>query len=235
MNTDIEKQIEAVIDQKIQNKEMFTAYDISYDLQRNHGVKERHNNMKMYIHDTMAEHISNYYPYKKSLVDVGKGQAFLYHENHSDISGYKPITSCPVISNNHLGTTAVAKDGSTLTSPNGTVFGRPTKIVSNPTSSVLSPNSRDRIIIPAKMLRGASLNPKDVAVVYANNIDSALLICSKSVVKDPDWKAVDKYIVDKSGNIMISERVIFNNGVCSDDSLYRVDLVGDIISLMVED
>jgi hypothetical protein len=218
LNTDIEAKIEEVIDQKIQNKEMFTAYDVSYDLQNNHQIKERHNNMKHYIHDVMSEHISNYYPYKKSIVPIGgKGSAFLYHPDSADINTYAPINDSNPPSQIAVtgGQATLVKDSS------GSAF-------------ALVANSRNRVIIPKGSLSSIGLMAKGVAVVYSDADEEKVIITTKHFPKKSNWKILNKYIVDKSGNIMISENVIKKCGVDSDGE-FLMEVKSDSIELSVED
>ena len=222
MNRDIENKIEEVIDQKMNNNEMFTAYDVSLDIQKNHGIKERHNNMKHYIHDVMNEHLDNYMPYKKSVVTInGKGSAFLYCHMNSDPNTYTPVVVA-------------------VPQPTGAIASAPaqtsTAVVSSnhaKKTSTVKTNSRDRLIIPKSSLESIGLVPKGIAVVYADPNLDAIIISSKKVTPDSSWTLLNKYIVDKSGNIMISENVMKKADITSGDSYY-VDSNGDCITLTVE-
>lgn len=218
LNTDVERKIEEVIDYKMGSNEMFTAYDVSLDIQRKYGIRERHNNMKNYIHDVMTDHLDNYLPYRKTLITInGKGQAFLYFPMHEDPTTYSPVVTAPSFTN----VSAVSCPS------NATITASKNK------QKNVTANSRNRLIIQKSYLEDVGLSSKDIAVVYADNNQDRIVIASKSVSPSADWDMLNKYIVDKSGNIMVSENILKKYDITTGDS-YFLNVDGNVVSLTVD-
>lgn len=222
--------IDDVLDEKITAQEMFTAFDISREVQRR-GSKERHRNMKNYIHQAMKDKVEHG-DYNSISVAIPNGQppyAILYHHAFSDPSTYKPsnrggtqpqqqVLAAPV-------TPALSAlpddedDGDDTSQLDGLVADGKFRL-----------DNRNRLLVPTRFLRNAGIHPGDTVVIFGgpdyvcislNNIDpnpnTNNILTSKMVERNGDIRIAggtlqsqldgDSFVIDNEAN-----RVIIRKG-----------------------
>lgn len=213
--------IQSVVSEKVGSNAMFTAYDVSVEVQKRASLQglpvERHADMKRDIHNAMQQ-ISGY---EKSLVDVGAAtRAFLYHPQ-----GTNPLTYVPMPRNDSpvsphavvqpdgvipVSLTSTPSDNSVLPTDSASTNAGP--VVSNvvavattqPQSNGGTPtDNRGRLCVPNHMLRALGFQPKDTAQMSLKTDASGNYI---SVSKTLDILAAPLalYVVDKDVNIRIT-------------------------------
>ena len=207
--------IEEVVSERVENEELFTAYDISREVQnraRNNGTPfERHRDMKNYIHNVMQDYLG--VEYVKTLHRIGDNNAIVYHPPHRQAAEYVSGIDEP------------AKEGFATYGPAVVAAvqeNRPPQHVFNAqqvadvVSSWKIANQSDKIInlvrnygvdgrgsliVPAKIVREAGFQPKQK--VYVGRQFHSLHIV------DEDFIGSDaSYTVDDYGNIRITAGVV---------------------------
>jgi hypothetical protein len=94
--------IKQVVTQRVDNDELFTAFDISLavkELAKQAGQSpERHRDMKGAIHQEMSGYLATGV-YRRELVDVGAPtKAFVYYPDGVDPNNYVPMTKTKTVS-----------------------------------------------------------------------------------------------------------------------------------------
>lgn len=85
LTQDVVDAIKAAIDEKTNNDEKFTAYDISKAVQSK-GIRQRH----LYMRDQIHTEMDNRTDYEKKLINIpNKGQAWLYLPEYTDTDDYQ--------------------------------------------------------------------------------------------------------------------------------------------------
>ncbi len=79
MKTTIEQACVTVLEEKTDNKDSFTAYDVTKEM-RNRGHWVKHDEVKEFVHDYMEEGINSDLEYSKDYETVGnREKAFVYN------------------------------------------------------------------------------------------------------------------------------------------------------------
>jgi hypothetical protein len=101
--------IDSIVDFKVQSGELFTAFDVSLEVQCNlkasgafHSDNHRHRNIKNDVHKSIDRYLGNA-QYERQLCDVGAStDAFVYYPQGCDPSSYVPLTrnDAPVSNSN---------------------------------------------------------------------------------------------------------------------------------------
>lgn len=106
--------IEQVIQDKVQNNELFTAHDITLEV-RNRGHRAKHDEVKDIVHDFYNRGLMGV-AYGKSNISVPNGNPILYY----------PLNSDPNIYSNIRNQSSIASNPSTITIPS---FNSPVNLV----------------------------------------------------------------------------------------------------------
>src|SRR5262245_35534198 len=89
--TTIREQIDEIADEWIHAGKMFTAFEVSLAVKQR-GVKERHRNMREYIHEVIHRLGIQRGDYSRTLMDVGAPeQAWVYHTIGANPYEYVPL------------------------------------------------------------------------------------------------------------------------------------------------
>lgn len=223
--------IDEVVDQKVNQNEMFTAFDVSLavkELAQQRGVTpERHRHMKGAIHQAMDQYTSSGL-YARQLHDVGAPtQAFLYLPAGADPNNYVPQqrkdAPQPATTPAPAPTATSAPAPATTTPPVGlsaidTDDGDQTDTVGR------KPDQRGTLTVPNYLLRAAGFQPKDVAYVTSRDDGGEqVLVLTKRATTSP----ITTYTVDYATNVRVTNTVLGSAGIGGTNVTYDFDGAGD--------
>lgn len=184
MTHETETLIVETVRAKVNDDEMFTAFDVSRIVQARQeedGIPiERHRNMKDFIHDMMEQYVDSGL-FEKTLCDVGApSPAFIYHPAGTDTNGYIPQNRAQPV--NQPVNQPVKQFGQ-----NGH-----------------RGDARGTLAVPSQMVRSAEFHTGDIAYVSngVRNGEQVLII-----KKYPDDEFAS-YTVDSYDNIRITHSTL---------------------------
>jgi hypothetical protein len=208
--------IEEVVRSKVQNNELFTAFDVTLAVQtalKGNGTFDanvhRHRHLKEDVHNVVETYVSGG-QYQRNLQSVGAPTpAFVYYPTGGDPSKYVPLAR------NDGPAVTPANDPYTITVPktsaSATAVASPATTY-NPTANNVgdgldnvgrSPDARGTLTVPSYLLRAAGFGFNDQAYVYA---DGNRLVVSKQQPPSPTTSTA--YTVDHSCNVRITKAVL---------------------------
>lgn len=202
--------IDAVVREKIQAKELFTAFDISNAVKvmlRNSGEFDgsihRHKNMRDWVNHTIYEIMSYFHDlnYIRTLCDVSSTEkAFVYHPANVNASTYVGAgIANPVPVSPYVDPTAINAQVAT------------TSVINNSTSDVKMPDARGTLCVPSQLLKDAGFSTYGAAYVY-KQVD-CLLISPNVLPAVSNYDAY--YTVDHSSNVRITKYTLEKCGLIS--------------------
>jgi hypothetical protein len=226
-NADTATLIAEVVDEKIDNDELFTAFDVSLVVKKRAADKgfqvERHRHMRREIHNCMSRHV-NGGTYESTTWNVGApSPAILYFPTGGDPNEYEPQKRDDQKSkkskSNGQATQAYGPgaqqdglfdadddDDDDNGNGSGAVKGR-------------KPDSRGTLAIPNSFIRGAGYHHGDRVYVASDNENGEQVL----VVSDDKAGALVSYVVDHGDNVRITASILTKGGItCS--SGYKFDL-----------
>lgn len=203
--------IQEIIDRKINNNELFTAFDVSLAVKELASAKgepvERHRHMKGTIHQTIEPFVQQGI-YNSELWDVGaQTRAFLYYPNGADPNTYVPVARrnakpAPQQSGSLLPTTpgTLATDDGDFDDGDGIDSGR-------------KADKRGTLTVPNFLLRQAKIEHKDVAyaTVRKDSQGRDTVVLSKRV--PAGCAPLTTYTVDKGGNVRVCKATLETAGI----------------------
>jgi len=217
MDAALQSVIEAVVNDKVQAGEMFTAYDVTKEV-RNRGHRERHNNMKTVVHDYYGRGLMGS-DYTRTLIPIQGAPvpAFLYHRYTDDPTTYNPSQPRAASSNPAAVGAAVGNfyaqgkadpdddDDGSAANPTSASLSPPSSLPQLSTGTVKNgvrkPDARGTVCIPAKHLRACGFKPKDTVFVWTK--DGKTLAVQKPATSG--GKPLAKYTVDENNNVRITK------------------------------
>lgn len=223
-NVATENLIEEVIDKKINQNEMFTAFDVSLSVKeeaKKRGIPtERHRDMKNAIHAQLDQFIQAGM-YCRQLHNVGADvPAFLYFPSGAEPNQYvpqsrkdapKPTQTNPVVDSPSVGFSSInPKD--------------------NNQSGGRQPDQRGTLTVPNHLLRAANFKPRDTVYVLSCDENGKPMLILK---KQADQSAVAKYTVDRSSNVRITSATLAMAGMSGMYGSY--DFQGDQDKVVVKE
>ena len=192
----IETIIRNIISQKVQNGEMFTAYDITL-LVRATGELAKHSQVKNIVHDLMRnDNVGITYASSLRTFALAAFPAVVYFPLGADVSNYDPNAVKKALAQ-------VPNTTSTLTQPvvttTTTVSGSnnvPTTVGAavngNFTNKTVKVGSGNRVRVPAESIRKLGLKSGDKAYVSADG-DNITISAAQPVGKTAKAYTVDEY------------------------------------------
>lgn len=209
--------IESVVSQFCQQGKMFTALDVSRTVQQQHGVRERHMNMKNEVHRLFAD---------GAMVNPASGKSYrrttitlpgvpvppwLYYEDGSDPTQYvsqytgqtpqavlPPPPPTPAPSANDGNDDEEDDDGATKADPDG----------------VYHSDKRGRVWVPVQLIAAIGAAPGSVVYAVKGNVNNEPCLGIKRVLAPTDSEGV-AYKVDRHGNIAVSRGCLMEAGISS--------------------
>ena len=214
--------IQEVIEQKIGNDELFTAFDISLAVKELAISKsepvERHRHMKRTIHETL-EPYTRQGVYNIELWDVGaQTQANLYYPKGADPNTYVPVSRRD--SKPDSTSTAAATAPISVADPADTDDG------DGVDSGGRKADKRGSLTIPCFLLRQAGLKVKDVAYATSRKDGKGddTVVLGKRVAAG--CAPLTSYTVDKNGNVRVCNATLKTAGF-ADTATYDFERVDD--------
>lgn len=222
--------IDQVIQGKVDQKQSFTAFDISLEVKRR-GGKERHRDMKSYIHQSMETHV-DFGDYNKSSIPIAGGTppyAILYYHSSVDPSTYHQLNRGNQQTQNSV-QTVCSTNASSISSDDSSTQNNISTISITSSSDDLSDeddedvvgviddgsfllDSRERLLIPTKFIRDIGLNAGETAFLVKGS--DCLQIEANSGM------AFATLTIEKHGEIRISASNLANAGIF-DKSGYNI-------------
>lgn len=226
------KSIDPVINMVIQNrvddqmaaKLCFTAYDISVWVQ-DQGHRERHLNMKHVVHEMWEQGCMG--GYNRTLVPTPAGvDAWLYHPQGADISGYKPQArrgvqpaSKPMSVQDFYGQgTAMPTSGIGPVPSDATT---PSVDEDDVEGDAWKPDARGSLTVPVANLRAIGVVPGDRVRVFSDN---GKVMVEKTTSPADDDKV---YTVNNSCNARITKNTLEQVGAKQGPNGYEFVIHGD--------
>lgn len=201
----------------LDSRAMFTAFDITQEARLEHGVTERHGEIKGDVHGIFDNgQMDNY---ERCLITPRPGvpEAWLYFPEGADWTQYKskwahlpPATQvlgqavASIVQQAALGVGAQL-DGVTGTCV-GTISSLPATITSNIGNHQV--DNRGRLCIPTEMIKNLGLNIGEWAYAYS---DGNSVVVAKS--QPTMGTSAYSYLVDKSGNVRVSQACLVEAGI----------------------
>lgn len=211
--------IEEVVDRKVNNQEMFTAFDVSLEVQekaKGQGLPfTKHSHMKGDTHRCIDTHV-NSGAYQRTLKDVGAPvDAFLYYPAGADPDTYVPRPRKDAVKTAPAAVAATSP-GAIDTSQFGTSDNNDDSDVSSAvdtdddeegdqTASGRTPDARGSLTVPSYLLRAAGFAEKEVAYVTKQG---DTLVLSKQT--PPGSVPLTTYTVDYHNNVRITDKTLAN-------------------------
>lgn len=199
--------IAEVVDEWILDEKMFTAYEVSREVQRRERSVgrpiTRHRDMRNDIHQELDKYIYPQGDYEKTLVQVTPSEkALLFHLPEDDPDAYQ--------------NSIIDVKGSTPTTPQPSTTTTPTTVAVAPTSKTnTSPlkgntvDARGSLTMPAKLLRRIGLRPGDTAEVNATMGGGKNSLVVRPQTGGPGYqKPVTSYTVNKSNNFRVTAKTL---------------------------
>jgi hypothetical protein len=200
----IQQLITTIVDQKIVNGELFTAYDISkcvQDEEKAQGLPfTRHLEIKHDVHNTIDPHLlDNGGTYARTLIPVATPRPWLYHPQGADPMTYIPFGQTQPIGQNPQG---VAPTPAPQLLPSGIMQPAPADDGDDDGFDNRSPDARGTLCVPSQLLHEAGMLPGNKVVVVAETCgDQAVLIVRKQTGSDT---GLTEYTVDSYGNVRMT-------------------------------
>ena len=216
--------IDQVIQGKVDQKQSFTAFDVSLEVKRR-GGKERHRDMKSYIHQAMETHV-DFGDYNKSSIPIVGGNppyAVLYYHSSVDPSTYHQLDRDTQTKNVTQNDAVTLSGSASISSDNNATQNN---MVTN-TISVLADDlsddhndedvvgvvddgaflldSRERLLIPTKFLRDIGLNAGETAFLVKGSD------CLQ--IEANNGMAFASLTIEKHGEIRVSATNLVNAGI----------------------
>lgn len=203
--------VEAIVAEKVQQNEMFTAHDITLEA-RNRGHRVGHQDVKTIVHDYYNRGNMGI-AYERSTISVPLGGTpFLYHRSVDDPTTYQNIRGQGQVPNPTTQTITIPNLLSTISSvvDNGIQNVSPfspfsTSTGDNTDNIGRKPDARQTLSIPANLLRQAGFTPNQQ--VYVTAVNNTLEISSVQQANS------HTYTVDKGNQVRIVQSVLVEAGI----------------------
>jgi hypothetical protein len=219
--------ISEVVDERTNNKEMFTAYDISKSVQdvfsgqNDLDLKNRHRHslIKNDVHRALSQVVSSD-DYRKVLTDVGASvQAFVYYPVGSDPSQYQA-------QQRPAAPPQPAQSGTTPYVP-------PTPTVADngkddtKDDSGRAPDNRGTLAVPVHILAAVGFTPLETAYATPTKRSgkNALALSQRPI---PGESPATTYTVDSYGNVRVTQAVLAKAGIGTSGVSYDFETENDV-------
>jgi hypothetical protein len=235
MDEVVEETLTDVTAEKVNAGEMFTALDVTREVQWKHGVFERHDNMKGVVHDQF--HNGDMGSYTRTLINIDTipDPVWLYYDanisNPEDYRsrwlGVKPgeAPNVPAAANINVPAIAQSLDdaANNVQDGDGAVAGA-APAPQGPQGDY-DRDKRGRLWISKPLIASLNVNPGDTVYVLV----AADSIKITTAAPDPNAAAPYRsYKVDRHGNVAIS-RVNFNKAGINNPSVDVKNENGEIV------
>lgn len=226
----VSKLAETVVDEKVQNGEMFTAHDVTLEV-RSRGHKVNHEEIRDAVHDYHSRGGMGV-AYIRTVIQTPKGNPWLYHRSVDDPNSYGNIrtsnqqVTIPTHNNNGSDNNTVISAPVNVLSSVAALFGKkPTPRQNASTLSARKTDARKTLSIPSPLVRGA--NFKIAQQVYAVASSDGLDIVAQA---PPSGAVYSSYTVDRNSQVRITQATLRRAGIAGTE----FDVEGDSSSVKVK-
>lgn len=194
--------VETVINDKINNQEMFTAHDVTLEV-RNRGHRAKHDEVRDLVHNFYVNGGFNS-SYTRTNISVPNGNPFLYHNMNDDPSSYQKVRGTMTQNNNQ-----------TITIPSN-IDSCTDQDVNLVTNRLV--DARNTLSIPTCFVRDAGMGIDQKVYVYQGGRGA-------KVSSDKPNGGYFEYTVDSHNQIRITQYALASLGIGGKE--YDVELVND--------
>lgn len=240
LDTSTQTLIADEVRERVDNDEMFTAFDISLAVQqtakdRGEAVA-RHRDMKQTIHDEMDAYMQHGV-YNRTLRDVGApSHAYIYHPVNEDPNDYVPMQrkdrnqtqSQASVSVPPQPSPTVATVTTTTTTATASRNAAP-KSPSDCASLGRHTDNRGTLTIPAILMLAANFRPHDKAVFYNDTDNNGDVVGVIAHQTPPNKDALTEYTVDRDANVRVTAHQLNQAGIGGDGLAYDFEGGNDFV------
>ncbi len=232
LNTSTQNLIAEVVGEKVDNDDMFTAFEVSLLVQQRARARgeatERHGEMKVTIHEEMDRYVQTGV-FQRKLQDVGAPTtAYVYYPDGEDPANYQPMgrrgaNPAPTPSTSTspaVGAATAVKNLVPKTSTDCASLGRHT-------------DNRGTLTVPAILMLAANFRPHDKVVCYADDTDGGTSVAVISHQTPPHVDALTEYTVDKDCNVRITATQLDDAGIGGDGVAYDFEGKNDSVVVRI--
>jgi len=179
------------IEQFLEEGKTFSGYDVTIATREREKISLRHEDIRSGIHeiDLLKDAVSfgfdqsngNTIRYRKSQINMPDGPAFVYHPDGIDPKSYQPRQK-------------IKKYVSSIKS-----------MPKQQTIGVYNTDSRNRLLVPTKFLRGAGFFPGDEVAILNDSGTKSIIITGKNGNHNA---IITKQQVEKDGDIRLSSKTL---------------------------
>ena len=236
--------IDDVINQKISSNLVFTAFDVSLEVQsllkargEFDATQHRHRHLKDDVHRAITSYLNSGF-YDRVLQDVGApAQAYVYFPQGVDPTTYVPQkrNDTPVVSDPY--SIPIPSSLVTPAAPVSAVSSTPVQSNGNSNDNDgdaadhgRQPDARGTLCISSVLLRAAGFQHNDTAYVYKGNDANGsprLVICKSTPA---GLTPLTKYTVDYHGNVRITKAILDQAQLVGPSYDFDADNVGGVFS-----
>lgn len=240
LNTSTQNLIAEVVGEKTALDEMFTAFEVSLEVQqraRGRGeAVERHGEMKETIHQELDRFLQTGV-FQRELRDVGApSTAYVYYPDGEDPTNYQPMARRGDSRKPAAPSTAVTTGSPAVavaTAPAQTDKNMVPKLATDCASLGRHTDARGTLTIPAILMLAANFRPHDKVVFYAddNNGTEVAVISHQT---PPGVDPLTEYTVDKDANVRVTATQLADAGIGGIDQNQTYDFVGGSDHVMIK-
>ncbi len=236
LNTSTQNLIAEVVNSKVDKDEMFTAFEVSLEVQqrakgRGEAV-ERHGEMKETIHQELDRFLQTGV-FQRELRDVGApSTAYVYYPDGEDPTNYQPMarrgdSRKPAAPSTAVTTGSPAVAVATAQTDKNMV----PKLATDCASLGRHTDARGTLTIPAILMLAANFRPHDKVVFYSDD-DNGTEVAVISHQTPPGVDPLTEYTVDKDANVRVTATQLEDAGLGGLDLTY--DFVGGSDHVMIK-
>jgi hypothetical protein len=163
------RQIDGAVKNMLNDGKMFTAFEVSLAVKAL-GVRERHRNMKDYVHEAIAREATGQ-SWSRTLMDVGAPtQAWVYHRLRDNPFLYVPLERDDAKPKRP----SAAAQGRTVRNPTPLSADSPAPAAAE--DGAFGTDAEGRLKIPAAMLQLVRIAPGEAAHVRCDKLNQTIVV-----------------------------------------------------------
>ncbi|MDP6354655.1 MAG: hypothetical protein QF473_06130 [Planctomycetota bacterium] len=198
LDASTKRQIDGVVKNWLAENRMFTAFEISLAV-KEQGVRERHRNMKEYVHEAIAREGGA--TYTRTLKDVGAPvQAWVYHTLRASPDNYRPLNR----TGQDQPAAQPADDGLPLRNP--VPLNANTGPPASASDGAYGTDAEGRLKVSAELLRGIRAMPGSEVHLSCSALNQTIVITppNQFLGESPD----EKVTVSDDGEVLLSPETL---------------------------
>jgi len=200
-----QSRIDDIIADWVREGRMFTAFEVSLAV-KEQGVRERHRNMREYVHQSIFRSGIARGDYSRTLMDVGAPeQAWVYHPAGSNPYEYEPLDR------SGFDKPRVQRDSVPASLRNPSLLKAGTASPHAIPQGAFGTDQRGRLCIPVNLLAHLGAGPGQRVKVLCDQANDQVLISKGNGTNGADSDT--SYTVEPDGNVRITQRTLEKAGL----------------------